>query len=323
MIYIEEYKEKHKQEWDDFVLKSNNGTMFHRQQFLDYHKPGKFKFHHLMIFNDNELVGLLPGGVIDDGKTYWSPTGASYGSVVTKDIPFSLSLDIIDSLLEYFRGNNFRDIYLIPPPLIYSENYSQHLEYSMLYRKFDFELHYISHAVPLNKNKDFFQNIDKKAQRIIRKILRDGKLHAEESNDFESFYPILEKNKAKFNVKPTHTLGELLKLKELLPDNLKLFLVYLGDIPIAGSLLFLTNRKVALCFYIMMLYEYNHLKPVFLGLYESIKWAEANGYEWFDIGVSQDTSSEDPMTPSQSLIYFKERFNARGILRSTFHYKFL
>jgi hypothetical protein len=40
---------------------------------------------------------------------------------------------------------------------------------------------------------------------------------------------------------------------------------------------------------------------------------------WVDIGVSQDTKAEDPMTPSLGLIQFKERFDARGILRSTYH----
>jgi len=57
-------------------------------------------------------------------------------------------------------------------------------------------------------------------------------------------------------------------------------------------------------------------------MYETVRWAVENGYQWVDIGVSQDTKAEDPMTPSLNLIYFKERFNARGILRSTFHYKF-
>jgi hypothetical protein len=72
----------------------------------------------------------------------------------------------------------------------------------------------------------------------------------------------------------------------------------------------------------MMLYEYKHLKPIFLCMNETIRWAQEKVYEWFDIGVSQDTSAEDPMTPAESLIYFKERFFARGILRSTFHFKF-
>ena len=57
-------------------------------------------------------------------------------------------------------------------------------------------------------------------------------------------------------------------------------------------------------------------------MHHTVEKAIEEGYQWVDIGVSQDTAASDPMTPSISLIDFKERFFARGILRSTYHYKF-
>ena len=322
-IEITEYKPELRDEWEKFVLNSNNGTMFHRQAFLDYHPEGKFDFYHLMFWKDGKLIGVLPGGLKNDGREFWSPTGASYGSIVTEDIPYALSLEMVDSMMEFFDKNNFKDIYLIPPPLIYSRNYQQHVEYSMLYRKFDFELHYISHAIELNRGKDeFMQYFDKTARKSVRKILREKKISIRESEDYETFNKILLANKAKHDVKPTHSMEDMLRLKELIPENLRLNMVYHGDEPIAGSLLFLTNDDVVLCFYNMLLYEYEHLRPVYLIMYETVRWAYENNYKWVDIGVSQDTSAEDPMTPSLSLIYFKERFDSRGVLRSTYHYKF-
>jgi lipid II:glycine glycyltransferase (peptidoglycan interpeptide bridge formation enzyme) len=108
----------------------------------------------------------------------------------------------------------------------------------------------------------------------------------------------------------------MVRLKELFPKEIKLNLVYYEDKPIAGSLLFVCNKKVVICFYNMLLYEYQHLKPIYLIMYETVRWAVENGFEWVDIGVSQDTSAEDPMTPSINLINFKERFHSRGIVRS-------
>ncbi|MGB9701228.1 MAG: GNAT family N-acetyltransferase [Candidatus Kapaibacteriota bacterium] len=320
-ITVHEYKAENREEWESFVETSNNGTMFHKMAFLDYHPHGKFDFYHLMFRRGEELVAVLPGGLKENGAIFWSPVGASYGSIVTKDIPFALALEIVDTFMEFCKFKGIKEVFLIPPPLIYSINYQQHVEYAMLYRKFDFELHYISHSVPLNKG-DYFKNIDAKARRIIRKNRREHIIQVRESNDYEAFYPILEKNKAKFNVKPTHSLEDLKKLEKLMPNNLKLFMAYYNETPVAGSLLFLTNKKVALCFYIMLLYEYNKYHPNFILMDETLNWAQSNGYEWFDIGVSQDTSSDDPMTPSLNLIYFKERFNSRGILRSTYHFKF-
>ncbi len=321
-IQIVEYRPEYKSIWDNFVDNSNNGTMFHKQVFLDYHTPNKFQFYHLLFYKDDKLIAVLPGGLKDNGKTFWSPTGASYGSIVTNDISFELSLEIVDAFMEFCREKGIVDAYLIPPPLIYSINYSQHIEYAMLYRKFDFELHYISHAIDLKIGNDFLKHFDKTARKAIHKIQRDNLITIKPSTDYETFNNILITNKAKHNAKPTHSLEDMLRLQELMPENVLLNMVYYGDTPIGGSWLFLTNKKVVLCFYNMLLYEYEHLKPVYLINYETVRWAIENGYEWVDIGVSQDTKADDPMTPSLNLIYFKERFNARGILRSTYHFNF-
>jgi len=321
-IAIEEYQEINRQEWEDFVNKSNNGTMFHKMQFLDYHTPGKFSFNHLMFRRNGELIGVLPGGLKDNAKTYWSPVGASYGSIVTKDLHFEESLEIVDALMKYCKSINLKDIYLIPPPIIYNDNYNQHIEYAMLYRKFDFELHYISHAIDLKFGQDFLAHFDKTARKTIHKIIREGHVTIRESDDYATFNDILLDNKSRHGVKPTHTLEDMIRIRDLMPDSVKLLMVYNDDEPIAGSWLFLCNKKVVLCFYNMLYYKYEHLKPVYLIMYETVRWATENGYEWVDIGVSQDTKAEDPMTPSLNLIKFKERFDSRGILRTTYHYRF-
>ncbi len=321
-ITIHPYEPQFREEWESFVESSNNGTMFHLQKFLDYHPEGKFRFDCLMFRRGEKLVAVLPGGLKENGTIYWSPVGASYGSIVTQDISFEESLEIVDSFMEYCRANGIKEAYLIPPPIVYTKNYSQHLEYAMLYRKFDFELHYISHAIDLKHGEDFLQYFDKTARKTCRKILREGKIRIEESEDYETFNKILLSNKAKHDVKPTHSLEDMLVIKNLMPDKVRLYLVYYEDKPIAGSWLFLTNSKVVLCFYNMLYYEYEHLKPVYLIMYETVRWSIENGYEWVDIGVSQDTKAEDPMTPSINLINFKERFDSRGILRSTYHFDF-
>ncbi len=317
-VSVHRYTPEHRAEWDAFVERSNNGTMFHLQQFLDYHPEGKWNWHHLMFREGNTLVGVLPGGINARGE-YWSPTGASYGSICTLDASFERTLAIVDAFIDYCKSRKISDAYLIPAPIIYTRNYSQHHEYAMLYRKADFELHYISHAIDLKHGANFAKYFDATARKTVSKILREGRITIRESTDYATFHEILVENKARHNVAPTHTLADLLRLQELMPDKLLLNMVYDGDTPIAGSLLFLANPKVVLCFYNMLKYEYEHLKPIYLVMHETCRWAVENGYEWVDIGVSQDTKDPNPMTPSIGLINFKERFDARGILRSTYH----
>ena len=81
--------------------------------------------------------------------------------------------------------------------------------------------------------------------------------------------------------------------------------------------MFFANKNVALCFYNMMLYEYADHKPMHRIMYDLANYCTEQGYSYIDIGVSQDTKAVNPMTPSMSLIEFKEQFDAKTIMRNT------
>ncbi|MCF8240920.1 MAG: GNAT family N-acetyltransferase [Melioribacteraceae bacterium] len=311
--YTDDWKEK----WDEFVLESNNGTMFHMQKFFEYHQPGKFSWDHLIVLNDDQIKAVLPG-TLKDGM-FESPVGASYGSLVTKDIYFSETMEIVSSILDYGKKNNFKEFLLTPAPIIYEEYQNQNLDFAMLWQGFNFSLHYISSAIKLDKDRDILSRFSSTVRRNVRKTFRDFNLRVEVNDKYDEFYPILLDNKSKHDVKPTHSYDDLLKLKELMPDRLKLFMVYYKDKPIAGSLMFYPNINVALCFYNMLLYDYAEYKPIQRVMYEVVKDATENNYKYVDIGVSQDTKADNPMTPSMSLIEFKEKFDAKTVMRNTFH----
>ncbi len=316
---IIEYTEKWKDKWDNFVLNSNNGTMFHLQKFFDYHRPGKFNFNHLIFLNKGEIAAVLPGQIKDG--LFESPIGASYGSIVTKDIKFSFAMELIGTLLDYGRKAGIKEFMLTPAPMIYEEYQNQNLDFAMLWFGFKFNLHYISSAIKLDKERDIISRFQSTVRRNIRKTFKNPDIKVEINERYDEFYPILLSNKARHDVKPTHSYEDLIKLMNLLPDNLKLFMLYYKDKPIAGSSMFFCNKQVALCFYNMLLYEYEHLKPIHRIMYEVVKWSTENGYSYVDIGVSQDTKAENPMTPSMGLIDFKEKFDAKTIMRNTFYIK--
>lgn len=314
--YTEEWKEK----WDRFVLESNNGTMFHLQKFFDYHTPGKFKFDHLIFVEKGNIKALLPGTVTKE-NIFESPVGASYGSIVTKDIKFADTMEVVSALIDHAKKNNFKEIVLTAAPMIYENHPNQNLDFAMLWQGFNYSLHYISSAIKLDKNSDILERFSPTIRRNIRKTIKDFNLRVEINERYDEFYPILIENKNRHNVKPTHSFDDLIKLKELMPDKLKLFMVYLEDKPIGGSLMFYPNKNVALCFYNMLLYDYAEYKPIQRVMYEVVKDSTENGYGYVDIGVSQDTKAENPMTPSMHLIEFKEKFDAKTIMRNTLTYK--
>jgi len=310
--------------WDSFVLRSMNGTVFHTQQFLAYHQEGKFNFHHLMFYERTRLVAVLAGGFRENGNIYDSPLGSSYGSFVTEDISADVALAIVAAFEKYILSKGVKEVYLTSAPVIYQPVLTQNLDFALLYKGFAYQRHYISHAIELREGEIPFDRFQKKARNHVRRVTRDHpEICIEEvskENMFrglQEYYPILLENKAKFNAKPTHTLEELLQLHKLLPDLLKLFLVRVNDEPIAGSLLFVANPRVVIIFYHMLKYSFDHFKPIYLLMDKVTRWAHENEFSFVDIGVSQDTSDANPMTPALSLIRFKEKFDSRGVLRST------
>ena len=313
------YTEKWRNEWDAFVLKSNNGTIFHLQKFFDYHPSGRFNWHHLMFIEKGKIAAVLPG-TIENGL-FESPIGASYGGIVTPDIKFKQAMTLISTLLEYGNKNEFDSIMLTPAPLVYEQYPNQNMEFAMLWQGFKYELHYISSAIHLDPSREVIDRFQATVRRNIRKTMRDWDIRVEINERYDEFYPILVGNKERHHVKPTHTLDELIRLKELLPDSLKLFMIYLKDKPIGGSLMFFANGQTAICFYNMLLYDYARYKPIHRVMYEVVKYCTEHGYRYVDIGVSQDTSADNPMTPSINLIDFKEKFDAKTIMRNTLSIK--
>jgi hypothetical protein len=310
------YDDSYKELWDDFVADSNNGTMFHLQQFLSYHKPGKFTFKHLMFTEQGRIVAVLPGALTDG--IYESPIGASFGSIVTGDLNFTTAMTIVETLLDYSRKERFRQLMLTGAPIIYEEYPNQNLDFAMRWQGMQYELHYISSAIALDTGRDIISRFQATVRNYVRKSLRTPEITVMVNDDYEKFYPIIEANLNKHGVKPTHSLEELLRLKDLLPDRIKLFLVCLAGKPVGGSVMFFPNERVALCFYNMFLYEYARFRPIHRVMYEVVKYCTDAGYKYVDIGVSQDTSAENPMTPNTSLIAFKETFDAKTVMRNTF-----
>jgi len=99
LIRIEEYEPGRRAAWNDFVASGVNGTVFHSQDFLDYHPPGRFDFRHLMFYDGDTLVAVLPGAVKE--RSYVSPSGASFGGFAFREY---LSLADADRVVKAFVG---------------------------------------------------------------------------------------------------------------------------------------------------------------------------------------------------------------------------
>ncbi len=318
-IIIEEYRPEFKEKWDNFVEIANNGTLFHKIQFLSYHTKDRFNFHHLTFQKEGNIVALLPG-MLNSG-IYKSPSGASFGGIVMDDRSFRKTDIIINKFLEYCVNKEIKELYFTIPPMIYSKEINKNMEYVLLYNGFSYSANMYTSVIDLSQfDQDPIKMCHQNARSAIKKAINSD-VEIKLSNDYDNFYPILIKNKEKFDVPVTHTLSELKKLNKLLPNNFKLFLAYRKNVLLGGSLIFICNEKALLAFYIALDYDYQEYRPINYLLYEIIKWGHKNGLKYLDLGVNQEESENNPMEVNRGLISFKSSMGAECFFRNQLYKK--
>ncbi len=307
--------------WDNFVSSANNGTLFHTRRFLNYHHEGRFNDHSLEFYKKGKLVGVFPAALIESGdqRQLVSHPGASVGSfVVPEDLAFADALEMVEQLVDYSKRENLDGIKLTQPPTIYSKRLSHYIDFALQKNGFLYAKREISSILFLEKSIDENLSKFKSTHRTAARKAEKSGVVVKETDDFASFYEILKKNLSiRHDVKPTHSLNELLHLKELFPDKINLFGAYIEEKMVAGVINFIATENVVLAFYISHNEDFQEVRPINLLFYKIFEWAIQKKYNVFDFGIF--TVNEEP---NMGLARFKENFGASGQFRDTMEIQF-
>lgn len=316
-ITVDLYNSEYRSKWEEFVSLSENGTLFHRQQFLDYHPPKRFRSYHLIFRDQDHVFALLPAVIkeTERGKELISHAGASYGGFVLRQrLGIKDCTLLVEALVQHLHQEGFQWAELTPPPLFYSNQPANNIDFALLKGGFNYMKRELTSVVQLPEEKeDIFSALKSEARTAIRKAQKMGVV-IEESDEYKDFYGILRDNlRMRHNVAPTHTLAELLHLQKLLPDEIRLFSAYVKKEQVAGVVLFLCNPRVMLAFYISHRKEYQQYRPVNVLFYHIMEWGRRKGFRYLDFGTFTLN-----MEPNWGLGKFKETFGARGLFRDTY-----
>ncbi len=307
--------------WDNFVSSANNGTLFHTRRFLNYHHEGRFNDHSLEFYKKGKLVGVFPAALIETGnkRQLVSHPGASVGSfVVPEDLAFADALEMVEQLVDYSKRENLDGIKLTQTPTIYSKRLSHYIDFALQKNGFLYSKREISSILFLEKSIDENLSKFKSTHRTAARKAEKSGVVVKETDDFASFYEILKKNLSiRHDVKPTHSLDELLHLKELFPDKINLFGAYIEGEMVAGVINFIATENVVLAFYISHNEDFQEVRPINLLFYKIFEWAIQKKYNVFDFGIF--TVNEEP---NMGLARFKENFGASGQFRDTMEIHF-
>lgn len=239
MYTIEKYNKSHYSIWNEFVQQSKNGTFLFHRDFMEYHSD-RFTDYSLLVFNKNKPVALLPANIADN--TVYSHQGLTYGGLLFINNPGGEIADsIFNSITLYLKQEGIKQIIIKGQLPIYSNKPTYELGYilfkngAQLYRR-DMNLA-INYSLPLC--------ISKSKMKHYRKICGLG-LEIKQDNNFTAFWEnvLIPRLQEKHNVKPVHTLDEIIMLHNKFPDNIKQYNVYNNDLIIAGLTIFDSGKTV-------------------------------------------------------------------------------
>jgi len=315
-VEVGEHSENLITAWDEFVWASNNGTLFHTRRFLNYHPAGRFQDASLVFKKDEKWLAVLPAVSKQEGreKKLVSHAGASFGGpVFHSSLSFKDAFRIVQSLASYAESSGFTQIVITLPPQIYYHRPSNYFDFALLDFGFTYLKREVSSVIPLDfAEEDTLLVFRPESRRAVRKAMK-LEVQVKESDEFSAFYSILENNlKLRHNVRPTHSLEELLLLKSLFPERIKLFAAFAKEQMVAGAVIFVCNSKAALAFYISHNEALQHYRGVNLLFYEVIRWAIRQHLKFLDFGIFTVN-----MKPNWGLARFKENFGAQGVFRDT------
>lgn len=304
---ISRYTPDKRQQWDEFVTSSKNGTMLFMRDYMDYHAD-RFHDHSLMCYNeDGKLMAVLPANEADGAL--WSHQGLTYGGFILSPLLHSPALGkIFVALHQYMHNNGIHILHYKPVPSIYHRMPSEEDEYWLWRYRAVMEGCNISSAVNLAVDKIY---CSKSRRTNSNKLMRMGySINAEAR--LADFWPVLTNNLMDtYGAQPVHTLEEMQRLQASFPDNIVCWTVSSpeGEV-LGGTVLYLTNDVVHTQ-YISATERGKDEKVIdYLFMVAINHYKEQGRHRYFDFGTS---NARNGLYLQDNLILQKEGFGGRGI----------
>lgn len=309
MIRISKYTADQKQEWDNFISSAKNGTFLFYRDYMEYHAD-RFVDFSLMIYKKEKLVAVMPANVL--GDTVYSHQGLTFGGIIHNVKNTSLEfLSIFDEINSFVKTEGLNKIIYKAIPQIYKSSLGDEEYYAMFKANATLIACNLSSCIDIKNT----ISVSRNRQRNHRKAIANG-LHVQRSNEYSSFWSIMEENMLKrFDKKPVHTVNEMIELATNFPDNIELWLTQQEDKTLAGAVLYKFNNVIKV--------QYAHassegkqtgaIDSIYFKIIEEYK----EDYLYIDFGTS---NTDNGLLTNEGLLNQKESFGARGIVFNTYEY---
>ena len=302
MLEIRRYTPDKKQEWNDFLKCSKNGTFLLDRNYMDYHAD-RFTDHSLMVYRRDKLYALLPGNIANE--TFFSHQGLTYGGLIMSDKTIAADVvHIFRQLNDLLRKESIRKVVYKPIPWIYHRQPSEE------------DLYAVVEVCGATISRGLSSAISREHQNKWYRIRECGMKHARqmgltvaEAEDYKPFWQILSDNlRERYGLNPVHTVEEMELLHHRMPENIRLMVVKEGEETLGGTVLYISDRVVHTQ-YIAANPKGKQQHALDL-LFDVVIRKALASHAYFDFGISTEKHGT---YLNENLIYQKEGFGGRGI----------
>ena len=310
MFEVRRYTSSHAEEWNRFVAQSKNGTFLFDRRFMDYHAD-RFEDCSLLVYRYGALYAMMPANIKDGVLT--SHGGLTYGGLIMSDKCSAKGvLEVFTAINVFLRSISVQRVVYKAVPWIYHQQPAEEDLYaltSICHARLI--IRDISSAIIGERRMPFTES------RLsgLRKAHHKG-LIVKESTDYAAFWQILNDNlTGKYGVRPVHSAAELELLHGRFPEQIKLYMVFDGEQPLGGTVLFLTPQ-VLHTQYISATPDGKACGAIDL-LFDQLIYQVYSDYRYIDFGKSTSSDSADL---NEHLIFQKEGFGARAVCYDTYEW---
>jgi hypothetical protein len=309
-LTVENYDLRSKAVWDRFVAASKNGSFMFCRDYMDYHSD-RFTDNSLMIYEGEQLVGVLPGNRKDE-RTVSSHDGLTFGGLAVRpSASLSEILAMFIGVLVHLERQGVEVLRYKRIPRFYNVLPDDEVDYALflldarLYRRDCAQTVCIQDRLPLRKGKKHSASRARKAGVVVA-----------ESTDFDVYWrdvltPRLDERHA---ARPVHSVDEIQRLAASFPECIRLFVASFNGRVQAGVVVYETPT-VAHAQYSALAVD--AAEPGALDCL--VEWLIAERYaskRYFDFGISNEDAGR---SLNLALLRSKESFGARSFTHD--HYE--
>lgn len=294
-IEVRKYEEGYREQWEDFIERSANGTFLQRRSFIEYHGD-RFEDASLMVWEGEELLSVFPAHRV--GDQIFSHQGLSFGGWIIRVGLNEITVEkIISETLELFKSKGIEKVSVTPIPEFY---YTQVLSESV-YRHNGFSSASSSPTYVISLP----NTIKNKGRKWALKKANKNAIRIEEGEVDQDFWEklLVPQHLYQMGKLPVHSWEEIKTLSLAHKGRIRLLSAYLEGKRVGGIVLF-KHSKVIRLQYIAVNKEGREKSVMDLMMDYLMQIPQT---QYLDLGGVVDPRTKEP---NFGLVYWKESFGS-------------